>query len=80
MALSFTGGAFADNDDNIIDLSDIKNFEEIKKVLRTYPTSFKTKEDAREFWSSYWTHAFPPKDSIFNYDLNLDAVLLRNVL
>lgn len=82
MALSFTGSAFADseNDDNIIDLSDIKNFEEIKKVLRTYPTSFKTKEDAREFWSSYWTHAFPPKEIYHGYDLNFDSVLLKNVM
>lgn len=82
MALSFTGGAFASDEkgDNTIDLSKIKSFAEIKKALKAYPTSFKTKEDAREFWTYYWTHAFPPKDSIFNYDLNFDSVLLKNVM
>ena len=41
MALSFTGSAFAE--DEIIDLSEIKSFEEIKEALKNHSTSFKTK-------------------------------------
>jgi hypothetical protein len=79
MALSLTGSVFA-VENNPPDLSEIKDFENLRKGLENYKSKFETKEEAIGFWQNYWSHIFPEKDKAFGYTLNFDTFIKKNVL
>lgn len=79
MTFSLTGSVFA-VENNSTDLSEIKDFDNLRKGLENYQSKFENKEEAIEFWQNYWSHIFPKKDIKHGYPLNFDMFLKKNVL